>query len=122
MKKIYNSISGPVGHVLGIIITSARGSVVTDIDSADEILCDNINEALDLLLSGKKVILFAVGFGSGNSVEASAKALSENERFKDSLSVFYISFTAEKDGDEIQRFINHCVGKELAQTTPGEER
>ncbi|OGM92597.1 hypothetical protein A2372_04100 [Candidatus Wolfebacteria bacterium RIFOXYB1_FULL_54_12] len=113
-KKVYiNTEDGPIKNTLGVLIACALGRVVEDMASADEVLCTNVNEALDLLLAGKRVILFAIGVGEGNNIEKSAEALSKNERFKGLLSVFTISFVRE-DGEEMRRFTNHIAGKGLA--------
>ncbi|OGM95103.1 hypothetical protein A2524_03385 [Candidatus Wolfebacteria bacterium RIFOXYD12_FULL_48_21] len=113
-KKVYiNTEDGPIKNTLGVLIACALGRVVEDMASADEVLCTNVNEALDLLLAGKRVILFAIGVGEGNNIEKSAEALGKNERFKELLSVFTISFIG-KDGEEMKRFTNHIAGKGLA--------
>ncbi len=104
--KICVNWTGPVAGVLRAIARCAGAEVVEGAGEADEVLCTKAQEALDFLLAGNRVALVVIG----TQEKESAEALAQNERFKDSLTVFRISFT-DADGDEIDRFVNHCAGK-----------
>jgi len=102
MKIFIHCKKGPIGQALGAVASlSGHCEIIENITTADEILCTDVNTALDMLFAGRKVILVIIGKDI-----LGAESLSKNERFKDSLAIFNFSFT-EGDGPEMQRFISY---------------
>ena len=99
--KLYIQPIGPVKMAFRAIAGLSKCELVETAEEADEVLCMEASEALDVLLLGKRVSLIVLGTDA-----SSAEGLAKNERFKGQLFVFRFSFT-DKDGEEMAALISH---------------